>query len=430
MTDNNTSQVQTSQPKRVRWSWFPSLLFGDGLLPSVFTLTLVMFRRYGLNNAQTALYISILATPFIMRPLFEMTVAHFRGTNKVWIISSEFIAALSLWAIAFTLPTDYWWHATMCFMPFVVVSGEFHKVAVNRFYIEDTATMPQQHHTLSILFRYAALLFGMGAAVMLAGNMEVVTRNIRYSWSFVFYLMAGVEFFLWLWHSIFLPGTPPQHISKDTFGLHRSEYGSVADSITQGFRNHFMLYFLVLFILPEAFMSVVMPLFIVDAPHNGGLGLSPQEFGLAYGTVGVIGMFAGYVLGCRLTHMHGLRAWMLPLAAATAAHGVSALYLSSHLAAPLGIVCLALLAAGAALGLGLSAYNSAIERFAATARGMVLRRSAALGIVSLTSVLAGMCSGLIQMSIGYRQFFMLAIALYAATITAAGIYTFAKSARF
>lgn len=429
MTDNNTSQTQTTQPRRVRWSWFPSLLFGDGLLPSIFTLTMVMFRRYGLNNAQIALCISILSIPFILRPLFEMAVAHFRGTNKVWILSSEFIAALSLWAIAFTLPTDYWWHATMCFMPFVVVSGVFYRIAADRFYVDDTAAMPPSRHTLATLFRYSALLFGIGAVVMLAGNMEVITRNTRYSWSLVFYIMAGVEFFLWLWHSIFLPGTPPRHISKDIFGLHRSEYGSVADSMTQGFRNRFMLYFIVLFIIPEAFMSVVTPLFLVDAPHNGGLGLSPQEFGLAYGTVGVIGLFAGSILGYQIIRLHGLRAWMLPMAMLSAVHGMAALYLSSHLSAPLGIVCITLLAANTSLGLGLSAYSSAIERFAAASRGTVLRHAIASGIVALTSVLAGICSGLLQMDIGYRQFFMLAIALYAATITAAGVYTFAKSTR-
>jgi PAT family beta-lactamase induction signal transducer AmpG len=38
-----------------------------------------------------------------------------------------------------------------------------------------------------------ALLFGCGVMAMVGGNMEVVTRNIRYSWSFVFYVMAGVE---------------------------------------------------------------------------------------------------------------------------------------------------------------------------------------------------------------------------------------------
>lgn len=428
MTDNNTNK--TSQPKRIRWSWFPSLLFGDGLLPSVFTLTLVMFRRYGLNNAQAALYISILALPFILRPLFEMTVTHFRGTNKVWILSSEFIAALSLWAIAFTLPTGYWLHATMCFMPFVVVAGMFRHIAASRFYIDDTADMSPNHHTLTTLFRYAAMLVGIGIVAMLAGNMEVVTRNTRYSWSFAFYIMAGVEFFLWLWHSIFLPGTPPQHIRKDVFGLHRREYGSVADSMTQGFRNRFMIYFLMMFILPETFMSVVMPLFLVDAPHNGGLGLSPQEFGLVYGTIGVSGLFAGRTLGCQLIRKHGLRAWMMPMAIVTSAHGVSALYLSSHLAAPLGVVSMTLLTASTALGLGLSAYSSAIERFATASHGTVLRRAIAMAIVALTSVLTGMCSGLIQINIGYRQFFMLAIVLYAATIMAASVYTFAKSTRF
>ena len=73
----------TNTSFRIRWSWFPSLLFGDGLLPSVLILTLVMLRRYGLSNAQTALYISILCLPFVLRPLFETVITYFRGTTKV-----------------------------------------------------------------------------------------------------------------------------------------------------------------------------------------------------------------------------------------------------------------------------------------------------------------------------------------------------------
>ena len=70
-----------------------------------------------------------------------------------------------------------------------------------------------------------ALLFGCGVMAMVGGNMEVVTRNIRYSWSFVFYVMAGVELFLWLWHTLFLPGGPHGYAKpKPTMGLHRGEF--------------------------------------------------------------------------------------------------------------------------------------------------------------------------------------------------------------
>ena len=94
MTDNNHNTQYPTSTNRLRWSWFPSLFLGDGMLLSLIVLALVVLRRFGLNNAITTLYISLLCLPFLLRPLFEMVVAHFHGTTKVWILSSEFICTL------------------------------------------------------------------------------------------------------------------------------------------------------------------------------------------------------------------------------------------------------------------------------------------------------------------------------------------------
>lgn len=398
----------------MRWSWFPSLLFGNGLVLSVLMLTMIMLRRFGLSNAQIALYISLLSVPFALRPLFEIVVTHFSGTTKVWVLSSEFISSLSLWAIAFTLPSGYWLQATLCFMPFFVVAGVFYDIALKRFYIDEPPRRMQK--IIATLARAASLLFGIGVVAMLAGNMEVVTRNVRYSWSLVFYIMAGVEFFLWLWHSIFLPGgKQPYAPAKDLFGMHRNEYNSVADSMTSGFGNRLYLYFFLLFVIPEAFMSVVSALFAIDAPHNGGLGLSPQEFGLTYGTIAIIALFIGHTLGDVTINRCGLRCCLLPMTVVLAAHGLAMFYLSDTLPAALSVISIALFAGNLAAGFGLNAYRATMARFAANA-GSALRRAIALGLTSLTFVVLGMFSGLLQTNIGYRQFFTISTCLYSVSV--------------
>ena len=116
--------------------WFPSLMFGDGLAVSVLVLTMVMLRRMGLDTPDTALAIALLCLPVLLRPLFEMIVTHFWGTTKVWILSTQFISALSLAAVAFTLHTSYWLLGTACFMPFFVCSALFYNIALHRFYVD------------------------------------------------------------------------------------------------------------------------------------------------------------------------------------------------------------------------------------------------------------------------------------------------------
>ena len=112
---------------------------------------------------------------------------------------------------------------------------------------------------------------------MVGGNMEVVTRNIRYSWSFVFYVMAGVELFLWLWHTLFLPGGPHGYAKpKPTMGLHRGEFRETMRRMLQRKDDIATLMFLPLFLLPETLLALTAPLFVIAKPHNDGLGMSPQ----------------------------------------------------------------------------------------------------------------------------------------------------------
>lgn len=416
MTDNVPSSHHASH--RLGWSWFPSLIFGDGMLPSVLVMTIVMLHRLGYNNAQTALYMALLCIPLVLRPLFEMIVTHFHGTTKVWILSAEFISAISLWAIAFIIPTAYVREGILCILPFFVVAGVFYNTAMNRFYIESSATGGQ--YAVRIIMRAISLLFGIGAITMIAGNMEVVSRNVRYSWSLVLYIMAGTEFFLWLWHSIFLPH---HHAAeKDIFGLHTDDYTLVANHIASKLEGRLTLYFFPIFVLPLALSAVVTPLLLVDAPHNGGLGLSPQEFGLTFGTIGVIAAAVGYAAGEKAIRLNGVCLWIIPLTVVMSVHPLSALYLSYNLASPLTTIGVACIVGGLGLGLGMAAYMSTIRLFATAAKGEILRRAVAISLIALTMVVATTFSGLLETNVGYRQFFTIVVGLYTAPIVASILY--------
>ena len=447
---------------KTRCLWFPSLMFGDGLAVSVLVLTMLMLRRMGLDTPDTALAIALLCLPVLLRPLFEMIVTHFWGTTKVWILSTQFISALSLAAVAFTLHTSYWLLGTACFMPFFVCSALFYNIALHRFYIDSpikklrccdgemvtlhssnlntstpqhlntstpqhlnintststsqhlNTTTPQvstpQHHntTTSIM----ALLFGCGVMAMVGGNMEVVTRNIRYSWSFVFYVMAGVELFLWLWHTIFLPGGPHGDAKpKPTMGLHRGEFRETMRRMLQHKDDIATLMFLPLFLLPETLLALTTPLFVIAKPHNDGLGMSPQEFAYAQGTAAVIAITVGYILGIYAIRRHGLRRWLLPSALLLAVPGAALLFLSYNTAAPLSIVAAALAAGHAALGFALSMVKQVVVRFTRNMPDSTLRHAIARTLIATPFVIVGALASLMLTIADYQRIFQLATEL-------------------
>ena len=439
---------------KTRWLWLPSLMFGDGVAVSVLVLTMVMLRRMGLDTADTALAIALLSIPVMLRPLFEMVVTHFWGTTKVWILSTQFISALSLAAVAFTLHTSSWLLGTVCFMPFFVCSSVFYNIALHRFYIDtsqrvhlsqvrqqisqgmhlsqvhqqnptpqqDTmvrwcdgemvtlhSSTPQHHNTTTSIM---ALLFGCGVMMMIAGNMEVVTRNIRYSWSLVFYVMAGVELFLWLWHTIFLPGGTHGYAKpKPTMGLHRGEFRISLRRMLKRKDDITALTFFILFLLPETLLALTAPLFLIAKPHNGGLGLSPQEFAFTQGTIAVIAIALGYTLGGKAIKKHGLCRWLLPSALLLAVPGAALLFLSYNTAAPLSIVAASLAAGDAALGFALSMVKQVVVRFTRNMPDNTLRHAIARTLIATPFVIVGALASLMLTIADYLRIFQLATEL-------------------
>ena len=445
MTDKQKKTTYRTHRRgaKTRCLWFPSLMFGNGLAVSVLVLTMVMLRRMGLDTPDTALAIALLCLPVLLRPLFEMIVTHFWGTTKVWILSTQFISALSLAAVAFTLHTSYWLLGTACFMPFFVCSALFYNIALHRFYVDSPQGMhlsqgvhlsqvhqpsttsqhlntstPQHNNTTtfhsqkSCGFLTIALLFGCGVMAMVGGNMEVVTRNIRYSWSFVFYVMAGVELFLWLWHALFLPGGPHGYAKpKPTMGLHRGEFRETMRRMLQRKDDIVTLMFLPLFLLPETLLALTAPLFVIAKPHNDGLGMSPQEFAYAQGTAAVIAITVGYILGIYAIRRHGLRRWLLPSALLLAVPGAALLFLSYNTAAPLSIVAASLAVGHAALGFALSMVKQVVVRFTRNMPDSTLRHAIARTLIATPFVIVSALASLMLTIADYQRIFQLATEL-------------------
>ena len=81
-----------------------------------------------------------------------------------------------------------------------------HDIAADGFYMLGLEQHAQAYFVgIRSTFYRIATIVGQGLLVMLAGNLEVVTRNIKYSWSLMFYGMAGLFIAFWLWHHYILP---------------------------------------------------------------------------------------------------------------------------------------------------------------------------------------------------------------------------------
>ena len=261
-----------------------------------------------------------------------------------------------------------------------------------------------------------ATIFGQGILVMVAGNLQVIFRgSISYSWSLTFYGLAGVFLALWLWHSQTLP-----HARDD-----RQHPFVSARAILSGFVLTFRTFlsksgiiralcFIMLFRLSEALLSKVSPLFLIDAPHNGGLGLAPQEYGLVQGTVGMIGVIIGSIIGGFAVSKGGLRRWLYPMVLAYSLPPAIYLALAYWLPDNLTLVSVAVFIEQCSTGFGLTAYMMFLIYYN---RGefRTSHYAIASALMTLSLMLPGLMAGSLEETLGYRHFFLLALILIAVT---------------
>ena len=90
----------------------------------------------------------------------------------------------------------------------------------------------------------------------------------------------------------------------------------------------FLLLFIFTYRLGEAFLSKVTLLFLKDSVENGGIGLNNEQYGLLYGTLGMLSLTIGGILGGICISRYSLRRCIIPMALALNIPDLLYVYLS------------------------------------------------------------------------------------------------------
>ena len=69
-----------------------------------------------------------------------------------------------------------------------------------------------------------------------------------------------------------------------------------------------------LYRFPEAQLVKLINPFLLDGRDVGGLGLSTAQVGFVYGTIGILGLTVGGIIGGIVAAKGGLKKWLMPMA--------------------------------------------------------------------------------------------------------------------
>ena len=404
--------------KKSPWAWVPTLYFAEGLpYVAVMTISLIMYKRLGLSNTDITLYTSWLYLPWVIKPLWSPFIDIIK-TKRWWIITMQLLIGAALGGVAFTIPGPYWLQGSLAFFWLMAFSSATHDIAADGFYMLGLHQHQQAYFVgIRSTFYRIATIVGQGLLVMLAGNLEVVTRNVKYSWSLMFYGMAGLFIAFWLWHHYILPH--PEHSAADTSPTtnHSPLTSQFWHTIVTFFQKPQVwagICFMLFYRMPEGLLAKISALFLIDATAKGGLGLSPAEYGLVQGTVGVIGLTIGGILGGICASRDGLKHWLWPMVIAITLPDLVYVYLSYALPDSLFIINVCVFIEQFGYGFGFSAYMLYLIYYS-QGEHKTAHYALCTAFMALSMMIPGLFAGALQESVGYPVFFL--IVMGACTLT-------------
>lgn len=408
-----------SSNSRSPWCWIPTLYFVEGLPYFIVnTISVVMFKDLGMDNGTLALLTSLISLPWVIKPLWGPFVDIVR-TKRWWIITMEALMAAGAAAIALSVPKEGGTF-TMTLILFVIVAfaSATHDISADGFYMLSLDEKRQSAFVgIRNTFYRISMVFGQGVLVVIAGLLEKKFGGASAAWRATLLISAAILALLNLAHSFSLP-RPAQdddRSSKRSAAEILKEFGGVFASFFTKKGVWLAIAFMLLFRLPEALsVKMLYPLFS-DNAAAGGLGLDKEAFGLLYGTIGVIALLAGGILGGLHIARKGLKHCIMPMALALALPCAVYLFLAIVQPEQLWItgVCIAFDQFG--YGYGFTAYTVFMMRFA---DGPLKTSHYALctGFMALSMMLPGLVAGYLQQALSYIGFFILVMICCIATI--------------
>lgn len=393
--------------KKSPWSWIPTLYFAEGLpYVVVMTVAVIMYKRFGLSNTEIALYTSWLYLPWVIKPFWSPFVDILK-TKRWWIVTMQLLIGAGMAGVAFTLPTPFYLQASLAFFWLMAFSSATNDIASDGFYmlaLDDS----QQSFFVGIrsTFYRLAMITGQGLLVILAGGLEKSTGNIPFAWSITFFILAGLFVAFFVYHKFILP-----HPASDS-GKSATTPGEVAKEFGRTFTSFFSkkgiglaIAFILIYRLAEAMLVKMASPFLLDAREVGGLELSTQQVGIAYGTVGVIALTVGGIVGGIVASRKGLKYWLWPMALSITLPNAAYVFLSMYMPESFFWINVAVGIEQLGYGFGFTAYMLYLIYFS-QGEHKTAHYSICTGFMALGMMLPGMAAGWIQEQLGYQNFFI------------------------
>lgn len=414
------------------WAWVPTLYFAQGIPYFIVNnISVLMFAKMGVPNGEMALFTSLLYLPWTIKPFWSPFIDIIK-TKRWWIISMQILMSIAFILLTLSIPkpdeatiaagTTPISMFTITLVLFIITAfaSATHDIAADGFYMLALKQSDQAAFVgIRSTFYRLASIFGQGVLVAIAGAIELRNKDIPLSWTITM-LVTAVMFSLVTFYHLFAMPKPTSDKSVLTPGT------ASAKAIFQEFGRTFATYFtksgvwlaiafMLLYRLPEAFLIKMCMPFLVASKEAGGLELSTAEVGIVYGTIGVIFLTVGGILGGLFASRIGLKKSIWWMAACMTLPCLTFVYLAIGQPDNLFAISTAIAIEQFGYGFGFTAYMLYMMYFS-EGEFKTSHYAICTAFMALSMMIPGMFAGYLQEAVGYINFFWIVILCCAATI--------------
>lgn len=413
----------------------PTLYFAEGIpYFLVNSISVMLFAKMGVPNDQLAFFTTLLYFPWFLKGLWGPFVDIIR-TKRWWIVAMQALMTALGVLLIITLPTPetemiaakatpvgtFRW--TLVLFIITAFASATHDIAADGFYMlaHDERSQAAFVGIRSTFYRIAAV-FSQGLLVYIAGRIEAATGDIPLSWRVTLGVTSVIMLCITLYHAFLLP-CPTSDTPRLTADGQRVRGKEVWRELGQAFATFFTkpgvglaIAFMLLYRLSEGFLVKLCQPFLIDAREafvrdgqiiGGGLGLSTDTVGLLYGTIGVICLLAGGILGGIYISRHGLKRSLWLMAGALTLPSFVYVYLSMAQPESLWLIGSAVSFENFGYGFGFTAYMLYMMHFS-EGEYKTSHFAICTAFMALSMMIPGFVAGAIEMAVGYTTFFWIA----------------------
>ncbi|MDE5573011.1 MAG: MFS transporter [Muribaculaceae bacterium] len=422
------------------WAWIPTLYFAEGIPYFIVNnISVLMLAKMGVPNGQMALFTSLLYLPWMIKPFWSPFVDIIK-TKRWWIIAMQVIMSVAFVLLTLTVPVPSAQEIasgttpisafTITLILFVITAfaSATNDISSDGFYMLALTTKDQAAFVgIRSTFYRLSSIFGQGVLVYIAGYLEshgleslgIEAGNIPLSWRMTLGFTALIFTLVTLYHSFIIPrpANDRPNISEDSKGA-SAIFKEFANSFATFFKKKGLwlaIAFMLLFRLPEAFRIKMCTPFLVASREVGGLGLSTENVGIVYGTIGVFFLTIGGILGGIFASKVGLKKSLWIMAACMTLPCLTFCYLAECQPENLAYISIAVAIEQFGYGFGFTAYMLYMMYFS---EGPFTTSHYAIctAFMAMSMMLPGMVAGFLQEALGYAMFFWMVIICCIATL--------------